>query len=148
MAETATDISRLTLAEHQEKKRRHKNMVRPAVDERNLVIGAKFPTQMRRRDDTATTTAKDNDLFSRHNKIIRSENGQADLAVARARLPERSVSARRFFSRRSRHCRCSTLPSAVSSLAKPEPHLSNPMTSLSDKSLSHSMEKYPRHCLV
>jgi hypothetical protein len=40
MTQAPADIPGLAFAKHDEKKRRHENMVRPAIDKNNIVIGA------------------------------------------------------------------------------------------------------------
>ena len=62
--QAAADIARLALAEHDEQKRRHENMIGPPVDENHVVIGAELAAQMRCRDDAAAAAAQDDDLFS------------------------------------------------------------------------------------
>jgi hypothetical protein len=63
MTQAPADIPGLAFTKHDEKKRRHENMVRPAIDKNNVVVGAKFPAQMGGSDHASTTTAENYDPF-------------------------------------------------------------------------------------
>ena len=64
MTQAPADIPGLAFTKHDEKKRRHENMVGPAIDENNIVIGAKFPAQMGGSDHASAAAAENNDPFS------------------------------------------------------------------------------------
>jgi hypothetical protein len=63
MTQAPADIPGLAFTKHDEKKRRHENMVRPAIDKNNVVVGAKFPAQMGGSDHASTTAAENYDPF-------------------------------------------------------------------------------------
>ena len=58
MTQAPADIPGLAFAKHDEKERRHENMVRPAIDKNNIVISAKFPAQMGSCNHASATTAE------------------------------------------------------------------------------------------
>ena len=63
MTQAPADIPGLAFTKHDEKKRRHEDMLRPAIDKNNIVISAKFPAQMGSSDHASATAAENYDPF-------------------------------------------------------------------------------------
>jgi hypothetical protein len=47
----------LALADHHEQKSRHENMIRPPVDQNDIMIHTQLPAQVGRRHETAAASA-------------------------------------------------------------------------------------------
>jgi hypothetical protein len=127
----------LAITCHEEQKRWHKNVISAPVNENHIMVGAQFPAKLSRGNHAAAAAAQDYDLFS---PIKSTHSMKAYFEVLPPwRCWYRIERPFKFRNRCSRHKSCSIRPAPVSSLPKDEVLWRNQMTSLSERSLIHSI---------